>query len=169
MAKSGNLHKKETRVLRLFHTIRSTADQLEAATLSLLSQSSLTLSQFLVMESLAHNGPMNQKTIGTHIGRSGGNITMVIRNLVKAGYVRQERFGADGRQRRISMTSEGYDLFMKVYPVFIVTYINMFKPLVGKDQKRLIKLCASISPNISVDGLDDDDDVTANDPNTATT
>ena len=94
---------------------------------------------------------------------------MVIRNLVKAGYVRQERFGADGRQRRISMTSEGYDLFMKVYPVFIVTYINMFKPLVGKDQKRLIKLCASISPNISVDGLDDDDDVTANDPNTATT
>ncbi len=158
MAKSGNPQKKEGRVIRLFHTIRSTADQLEAATLPLLSKSGLTLSQFLVMESLAHNGPMNQKTIGTHIGRSGGNITMVIRNLVKAGYVRQERSGSDGRQRKISMTSEGYDLFMSIYPSFIDTYVHVFKSLAGKDQKRLIKLCASISPSVSVEDLDEEDD-----------
>jgi len=158
MAKSANPQKKESRVIRLFHTIRSTADQLEAASLPLLNKSGLTLSQFLVMESLAHNGPMNQKTIGTHIGRSGGNVTMVIRNLVKAGYVRQERSGADGRQRKISMTSEGYDLFMSIYPYFVDTYLNIFKPLAGKDQKRLIRLCASISPSVSVEGLDDMDD-----------
>lgn len=167
MAKLGNPHKKETRVLRLFHTIRSTADQLDAAALSLLSQSGLTLSQFLVLESLAHSGPMNQKTIGTHIGRSGGNITMVIRNLVKAGYVRQERSGTDGRQRKISMTSEGYVIFMAIYPIFISTYVTIFKSLVGKDQKRLIKLCTSISPTISVNELADDEDVSADEPNSA--
>ncbi len=144
--------------MRLFHTIRSTADQLEAASLSILSGANLTLSQFLVMEALAHNGPLIQKSIGEIIGRSGGNITMVIRNLVKAGYVRQERTGADGRQRKISMTSEGYDLFMSIYPSFIDIYINIFEPLPGKDQKRLIRLCASISPSVSVDGLDDEDD-----------
>jgi len=158
MAKSGNPQKKEARAIRLFHTVRSTADQLEAATLPLLSQSGLTLSQFLLMESLAHNGPMNQKTIGVHIGRSGGNITMVVRNLVKAGYVRQERSGSDGRQRKISMTSEGYDLFMSIYPSFIDTYLNIFKPLAGKEQRKLIKLCATISPSVSIEGLDEDDD-----------
>jgi DNA-binding MarR family transcriptional regulator len=158
MAKSGNPQKKEARVLRLFHKIRSTADQLEAATLPLLSQSGLTLSQFLVMESLAHNGPMNQKTIGMHIGRSSGNITLVIRNQVKAGYVRQERSGVDGRERKISMTSEGYDLFMSVYPSFIDTYLRIFDPLPSKEQKRLIKLCASISPSVSDDEIEDDDE-----------
>ncbi len=158
MAKSKNPQKKESRAIRLFHTIRSTSDQLEAASLFLLSAANLTLSQFLVMESLAHNGPLIQKSIGEIIGRSGGNITMVIRNLVKAGYVRQERSGVDGRQRKISMTSEGYDLFMSIYPTFIDTYVNIFDSLPGKDQKRLIRLCASISPSVSVDGLDDEDD-----------
>jgi len=158
MAKSGNPQKKEARAIRLFHTVRATADQLEAASLSLLSQSGLTLSQFLLMETLAHNGPMNQKSIGLHIGRSGGNITMVVRNLVKAGFVRQERSGSDGRQRKISMTSEGYDLFMSIYPAFIDTYMSIFKSLPGKEQRRLIKLCAAISPSVSAEGLDDEDD-----------
>ncbi len=158
MAKSGNPPKKEARALRLFHTLRSTADQLESASLSLLSKHGLTLSQFLVMEALAHKGPMNQKSIGAQIGRSGGNITMVIRNLTKGGYVRNERSGADGRQRKISMTSEGYDLFMSVYPAFIDIYVSLFAPLAGKDQKRLAKLCASIVPSDLADEMDDDDD-----------
>jgi MarR family 2-MHQ and catechol resistance regulon transcriptional repressor len=131
---------------------------LEAASLPLLSGSGLTLSQFLVMESLAHNGPMIQKSIGEIIGRSGGNITMVIRNLVKAGYVRQDRSGVDGRQRKISMTSEGYNLFMSIYPSFIDIYSKLFEPIPGKEQRRLIKMCASISPSVLLGELDEEVD-----------
>lgn len=160
MAKSGNPPKKEARALRLFHTVRSTADQLVSASMPLLTQHGLTLSQFLVMEALAHKGPMNQKAIGAQIGRSGGNITMVIRNLVKGGYVRNDRFNADGRQRKISMTSEGYDLFMSVYPEFIDIYVDFFSPIPGKEQKRLTKLCSSIAPSSLADEVDEDDDPT---------
>lgn len=158
MAKNKNIQKREARAVRLFHSIRSTADQLEAASLSLLSRSGITLSQFLVMETLAHHGPLIQKSIGEIIGRSGGNVTLVVRNLVRAGYVRQDRSGADGRQRKISMTSEGYDLFMSIYPSFIDIYMRIFETLASKEQRRMIKLCASISPSVSLDDLDDEDD-----------
>ena len=161
MAKSGNTRKKETRILRLFHSIRSAANHLESASSRLLIRSGLTLSQFLVMEALAHHGPQNQKSIGDLIGRSGGNITLIIRNLVKGGYVRQERSGSDGRQRKIQMTSEGYDLFMSIYPDFIETYVEVFNPLEGKDQKRLIKFCATITSRqgegLTFDDLSDED------------
>lgn len=144
--------------MRLFHTMRATSDHIVSASMPLLAQHGLTLSQFLVMEALAHNGPMNQKSIGAQIGRSGGNITMVIRNLVKGGYVRNDRSGADGRQRKINMTSEGYDLFMSVYPSFIDIYVLLFDSIPGKDQKRLAKLCSSIAPSAHPGEMDEDDD-----------
>ncbi len=45
----------------------------------------LTESQFGVLDSLFHLGPMKQKEIGKKILKSGGNITMVINNLEKRG------------------------------------------------------------------------------------
>jgi len=145
MGKSDGTHKKEARALRLFHTIRLTSDRLEFASADLLSKNSLTMGQFLIMEVLCHNGPMNQTSLATLIGRSGGNVTLIVRNLVKSGLVRQETTVEDRRHRRISMTSEGYDLFMSIYPAFIDIYTLISSGIDSKDQKKLLRICQSIS------------------------
>jgi len=149
MGKSDGTHKKEARALRLFHAIRITSDRLEFATADLLANNGLTIGQFLIMEVLCHNGPMNQTSLATLIGRSGGNVTFIVRNLVKTGLVRQETTVEDRRHRRISMTSEGYDLFMSIYPAFIDIYTQISSAIDAKDQKRLLRTCQSISDAIT--------------------
>ncbi len=144
MAKSSSSHKKDQRALKLFHGIREAADALASALQPLLASHKVSLSQFLAMEALCHAGPMNQKQLGAKIGRSGGNVTLVVRNLVKGGWVRQEVEGEDRRYKKVSMTSEGYTLFMAIYPDFIAMNVQIASILDGKDQKKLIRLCRSL-------------------------
>src|SRR5690349_25018962 len=58
----------------------------------------LTWSQFAVMEALYHLGHMTQGEIGGKVLKSGSNMTTVIDNLERDGYVRRER---DGKDRRV--------------------------------------------------------------------
>ncbi len=53
----------------------------------------LPTSQFGVLESLYHLGPMCQSDIGSKLLKSNSNITFVIHNLEKRGLVRRERDG----------------------------------------------------------------------------
>ncbi len=50
----------------------------------------LTISQFGVLEALLHLGPLSQTMIGGKLLKSGGNITLVIDNLEKDGFVRRQ-------------------------------------------------------------------------------
>lgn len=156
MAKTSSSHKKDQRALKLFHGIREASDALASAVQPLLAAHNVSISQFLAMEALCHNGPMNQKELGAKIGRSGGNVTLVVRNLVKAGWVRQEVLGEDRRYKRISMSSEGYTLFMSIYPDFVAVNLNIASVLDGKDQKKLIRLCRSLKRH--VDAVPDDEE-----------
>ncbi len=52
-----------------------------------LAEQDLTVSQFGVLEALLHLGPLNQKSLAEKLLKSGGNITLVIDNLEKSGWV----------------------------------------------------------------------------------
>ena len=57
----------------------------------------LTMSQFGVLETLYHLGPLCQGEISTKLLRSSGNITLVLDNLEKHGLVERKRETTDRR------------------------------------------------------------------------
>src|SRR4051794_31053249 len=66
----------------------------------LMREHGLTESQLGVLEALLHLGPMAQSQLCAKILRSGSNLTTVVDNLERNGWVRRERGAED---RRVQM------------------------------------------------------------------
>jgi MarR family transcriptional regulator, 2-MHQ and catechol-resistance regulon repressor len=67
----------------------------------------LTITQFGVLESLYHIGPLCQSELAEKLLKSGGNLTLVVDNLEKAGYVQRERDPSDRRFVVVKLTAKG--------------------------------------------------------------
>src|SRR5580700_3294572 len=81
-----------------------------------LESEGVTMGQFAVLEALLHLGPMCQHTLAEKLLRSGGNVTLVIDNLEKHGWVRRERQKDDRRRVKIYLTPRGQRLIARVFP-----------------------------------------------------
>jgi MarR family 2-MHQ and catechol resistance regulon transcriptional repressor len=109
-----------------------------------LASAGLTLSQFAVLEALYHLGPLYQREIGQKLLRSSGNITMVIDNLEKRGYVKRERKKEDRRFMMVRLTAEGSDLISKVFPPHAAVIAREMSVLSAREQKTLAQLCKKL-------------------------
>jgi MarR family 2-MHQ and catechol resistance regulon transcriptional repressor len=104
----------------------------------------LTVSQFGVLESLFHLGPMRQGEIGQKLLRSGGDITLVIDNLERRGLVRRERNPADRRSVIVSLTDEGRATIERVFPGHVAAVVEEMSVLSPDEQETLARLCKKL-------------------------
>ncbi|HEX9843621.1 MAG TPA: MarR family transcriptional regulator [bacterium] len=104
----------------------------------------LTVSQFGVLESLHHLGPMHQRQIGTKLLKSGGNVTMVIDNLEKRGLVERRRDQKDRRFVSVHLTPAGERLIAEVFPRHVQSIVEELAPLAGDEQDALARLCRKL-------------------------
>jgi MarR family 2-MHQ and catechol resistance regulon transcriptional repressor len=100
----------------------------------------LTVGQFGVMEALLHLGPMCQHTLAQKLLRSGGNMTLVVDNLEKRGWVRRERQESDRRMIVIHLTPEGRDLIAKVFAKHAKAIKKEMSVLTPAEQENLRRL-----------------------------
>lgn len=114
-----------------------------------LSQHSLTISQFNVLEALYHNRPLNQREIGQKIYKSPGNITMIVDNLVKHGLVERKRDSSDRRYYSIHLTKKGKKLVPEVSLSYQKVIELQFSVLSTKEQKQLGKICKKLIKSTS--------------------
>jgi MarR family transcriptional regulator, 2-MHQ and catechol-resistance regulon repressor len=105
-----------------------------------LERDGLTTGQFGVMEALLHLGPMCQHTLAQKLLRSGGNMTLVVDNLEKRGWVRRERQESDRRMIVIHLTSEGRDLIAKVFAKHAKAIKKVMSVLTPAEQETLRRL-----------------------------
>jgi MarR family 2-MHQ and catechol resistance regulon transcriptional repressor len=104
----------------------------------------LTPSQFGVLESLYHLGPMKQGEVGAKLLRSGGDITLVVDNLEKRGLVRRERGTEDRRVVVVSLTEAGDALIAQVLPGHVAAIVEVMGALTAKEQETLGRLCRKL-------------------------
>ena len=104
----------------------------------------LTFSQFAVLEALYHLGPLYQREIGQKLLRSSGNITMVIDNLEKRGYVKRERKKEDRRYIMVQPTDKGHALISRVFPPHAAVIAREMSALSEGEQKTLAQLCKKL-------------------------
>lgn len=104
----------------------------------------LTYSQFAVLEALYHLGSMTQGEVGSKVLKSTSNITTVIDNLEKTGFVRRERDAKDRRVIHVHLTEAGSKKIEAVFPGHVAALVEEFSVLSTREQETLGELCKKL-------------------------
>ncbi len=100
----------------------------------------LTVAQFAVLEILYHKGELPVATITEKTLTSSGNMTVVIQNLAKAGYVRRKENPRDKRSYLVKITKKGINLFEEIFPPHLENINKIFSVLNDEDKDELIRI-----------------------------
>jgi len=103
----------------------------------------ITESQLGVLEALLHLGPMSQGQLCQKLLRSGSNLTTVVDNLERRGWVRRER-GDDRRVQMVHLTAEGRRTIERIFPDHVRHVAELFGALTADEQKELGRLCRKL-------------------------
>jgi len=110
----------------------------------LLAEQGLTVSQLGVLETLLHLGPMPQTKLCGKLLMSGSNLTTVIDNLERRGWVRRERDTADRRVQNVHLTPEGQRLIEAVFPAHVARITETLGILTRDEQREFGRLCKKL-------------------------
>ena len=135
---------EEILALNAFIKLTRAADSLMARLAQRGTLCDLTPSQFGVLESLYHLGPMCQGEVSAKILRSTGNMTLVLDNLEKRGLVRRERNLDDRRMVTISLTEAGREVISRILPRQIAAIIEEMSVLTSEEQATLGRVCRKL-------------------------
>ena len=109
-----------------------------------LDQHGLTPSQFAVLEALYHLGPLCLSELAQKILRTSGNLTMVVDNLEKSGYVTRVPSAEDRRYIRAEITESGRKLIASIFPHHAAQIAELMSRLSPEEQDRLRELCRKL-------------------------
>ena len=134
----------EVRALDTFIKLVRAAGSVIARTSRPLSSSGLTVGQFGVLETLLHLGPLHQCELARKHLQSGGNITMIVDNLEKAGLVRRERLPEDRRYVQVHLTDMGRERIAEIFPRQARNITEQLSVLTAPEQEDLARLCRKL-------------------------
>lgn len=136
--------KKEVKTLNAFIKLMRASESISNRLNRHLAEQDLTVSQFGVLEALLHLGPLNQKALGEKLLKSGGNITLVVDNLEKSGWVERQRNPNDRRSMLIHLTEEGEKLISSYFPQHLDNIMKEFKCLSKDELDQLAEMCKKV-------------------------
>ena len=132
------------RALSAYINFQRASDSIGGRLKAQIEASGLTMGQFAVLEALLHLGPMHQCVLGRKLLRSGGNVTVVIDNLVKNGWVRRQKQEDDHRQVVVHLTPKGQRLIAKIFPEHANTIAREMSVLSAEEQGTFRILCRKL-------------------------
>jgi MarR family 2-MHQ and catechol resistance regulon transcriptional repressor len=135
---------EEILALNAFIKLTRAADSLLARLAQRGTLRELTPSQFGVLESLYHLGPMCQGEVSAKILRSTGNMTLVLDNLEKRGWVQRQRDPDDRRKVNVSLTEEGRDVISRILPQQVAAIVEEMSALTPEEQITLGRVCRKL-------------------------
>jgi MarR family transcriptional regulator, 2-MHQ and catechol-resistance regulon repressor len=139
--------KGTVRALNAFINLERASDTLAGRLAPQLEARGVTPSQLAVLEALLHLGPMCQHELGKKLLRSGGNVTLVVDNLEKRGWVRRVRQPDDRRMIRIHLTEAGRRLISRVFPAHARAIAAEMSRLTASEQDLLRRICRKLGAN----------------------
>ena len=104
----------------------------------------LTITQFGVLDALYHIGSLCQSELAEKLLKSGGNLTLVVDNLEKAGYVLRERDPADRRFVVVKLTENGQAFIANLWPKVVGKVTREMNALSFTELADLSRLCKKI-------------------------
>ena len=135
---------KEQKVLNAFIKLMRATDSLNNRLNKHHAEADLTVTQFGVLEALHHLGSLNQKALGEKLLKSGGNITLVIDNLEKSGWVERQQDPSDRRSMLIHLTDEGEEFISSYFPEHLERIKEEFNVLSDDELEQLSTICKKL-------------------------
>ena len=131
--------KAEALALNAYLKLLRAAESVSARTLVVLPEN-LTLTQFAALEALHHLGPLYQSELATKLLKSGGNLTLVVSNLERAGLVTRTRDASDRRFIKVDLTPKGRRSIGILFPKVAAHLVREFTILSSRDQLSLARI-----------------------------
>jgi len=141
---------QEITALNAFIKLTRAVESLSSRLAQRKTQGDLSVSQFGVLETIYHLGPMCQSEIAGKLLKSGGNITLVIDNLEKRGLVRRSRHPEDRRMTVVTLTKSGRELIQELLPGHVAAIVEEMSVLTPAEQRQLGDLCRRLGKQISL-------------------
>jgi MarR family 2-MHQ and catechol resistance regulon transcriptional repressor len=135
---------RETLALSTFIKLTRGTESLMARLARRGTHTPLTETQFGVLETLYHLGPMCQNELAGKLLKSGGNITLVIDNLEKHNLVKRQRHPDDRRMLVVSLTEAGSELIARLFPQHLQAIVDELSVLTPQEQDTLGQLCRKL-------------------------
>ena len=101
------------------------------------AEAGLTVSQFGVLETLLHLGPLRPSEIAEKHLKSRNNLTVVIDHLERDGLVERVRCPKDRRAQYIHLTEAGRSRIEAVFPNFVEGLVREASVLDAREQIEL--------------------------------
>ncbi len=134
---------EEINALNAFIKLQRAAESVSSRVHSVLP-SDLTITQFGVLEALHHIGPLCQSELAQKLLKSGGNLTLVVDNLEKAGFVARERDPADRRFVMVKLTPKGQEFISALFPKVVANVTREMSALSSTELADFGRLCKKI-------------------------
>jgi MarR family 2-MHQ and catechol resistance regulon transcriptional repressor len=111
----------------------------------------LTPSQFAVLEALYHLGPLTQGEVSAKVLKSVSNLTTVIDNLERDGWVQRQRGREDRRLVYVHLTEAGMGKIEAVLPGHVAALVEELGVLTESEQELLASLCKKLGKGKEVE------------------
>ncbi len=109
----------------------------------------LTPSQFAVLECLGHRGKLTLGELSEKMLMSCGNITMVVHNLEKEGWICRERSESDRRVVQVFLSARGQKKFNAIFPEHARHIHSLVAALDIQEQEQLSTLLKKLGLSLS--------------------
>lgn len=109
-----------------------------------MKKAGLTFGQFIVLEILFSKGALTISEIMEGVLTTSGNITVVIKNLRRDGFIEQVANPKDKRSSLISLTDKGSQLIGSILPEHFKNIEDSLSNLTREEKKQLINLVNKI-------------------------
>ena len=145
MSNDQTVERQEERALvtytKLMRAADSTSLRLQRG---VMSRERLTESQVQALRALRVQGSLTHSELSRELGKTGGNITLVIDNLEKRALVERVRNPEDRRSVSVYLTPSGEELIDKVFPHLLEEIAEEMSALTVSEQEELRRLCRKL-------------------------
>jgi len=100
----------------------------------------LTMNQFQVLEVLYHRGDLNIGSITKLTMSTPGNITVVVRNLKRGGYITSYADEQDQRASILTITPKGKEVIERLFPQHAKNFESYFEVFDDDEVETLFRL-----------------------------
>ncbi len=125
----------------LFGRANKAIEQVDRASIS---RTGLNVSDFAILETLLHKGPLPINTIGEKVLLTSGSMTTAANRLEKKGLVQRVRDPADGRSVLLHLTGAGQELIETAFLDHCENLELIFTVLAGNERAELARLLKKI-------------------------
>ena len=130
--------------LRLFVVMSRAMEAVNRHSLASIAAHDLTETEFGILETLLHRGPLLLGELQRKILVSSGGITFLVDKLEKRGLVQRLPCATDRRARYADLTDEGRTLIMRIFPGHAEAIRRAMSGLGLADQRTVTELLKTL-------------------------